>query len=511
VNAPESGSSGSNCGGIGIVKTTDGGTTWRPLGQDRGLDSLQVSSLYMHPDDPDTLLAGAGSFGCPFEVVGDQEIVFGGAYLSSDGGESWQEVVTEDRITAVEFCQQDPSIAYAGSACAFYRSTDGGYSWQKYWDEDRQTWGPPGISPGVPVDIQTDPADCNRVFINNYAGGNFLSTDGGQNWTTASTGYTGADPPRVFINPDDSAHVFTVTRMAPFTSADGGQSWESIAYSGLAAGGEALGMDPTDPEHLLIDSGAVIYETRDGGQDWSERHEFDIPEGTNTQHKEFAFAPSDPNYVYVGSLNTGLLADAPVPSGTPVGAGIYRSPDGGTNWTRLTDSSVSDGAFVAIAVSPTDPKTVYAAGMFDVGVLKSTDAGETWEAITSGLPEPYGWFNDVVVDPSDDQRLFLCGSTGVYRSTNGGQSWEQLTAGLDPNVVASAIAIDPSDPTVVYVGTGLGVYYSTDGGEQFQKLDQGLDQEILPVAHLSISPDGSVLYAASIGAYRLGTPAGVSE
>ncbi|MCK4658708.1 MAG: hypothetical protein KAV82_04225 [Phycisphaerae bacterium] len=465
----------------------------------------------MKPDDPDTLLAGAGSFMCAFEMVGAQEVVFGGAYLSSDGGESWQEVISADRITAVEFCEQDPSIAYAGSAFAFYRSTDGGFSWQKFWDEERQTWGSPGISPGVPVDIQTDPADCNRVFINNYAGGNFLSTDGGQNWAIASEGYTGADPPRVFIDPQDSAYVITITRMAPFASSDGGESWETIAYSGLVAGGEALGMDPTDPEHLLVDSGAMIYETRDGGQNWSERHEFDIPEGTNTQHKEFVFAPSDPDYVYVGSLNTALIADEPMSPDTIVGAGIYRSTDGGTNWTRLTDPKVFDSAFVAIAVSPTNPQTVYAAGMFDIGVFKSTDAGETWEGITGGLSEPYGWFDDVVVDPSDDQRVFLCGSTGLYRSMNGGQSWEQLAAGLDPNVVVSAIAVDPSDSAVVYVATALGVYCSTDGGDQFQKLHQGLDQEVLPVAHLSISFDGSVLYAASIGIYRLGTPAGMAE
>jgi len=516
ANAPEGELTGSNCGGCGVLKSTDGGDTWVELGQANGLEYLQISSLYMKPGAPDTLLAGAGSMSCPFDTVGDDDIIAGGAYLTTDGGATWAAVIQEDRITAVEYCENDPEIAYAASAFAVYRSADGGWTWTKYWDETRSTWGPPGISPGVPVDIQVDPDDSNRLFINNYVGGNFLSTDGGQNWAIASKGYTGADPPRIYVDPDDAGHVYTVTRMAPFESMDGGETWIPCSHSELTGGGEALGMEPSDAQHLLIDSGQCIFQTTDGGASWTERSGITIPPGgdeldyVSIQHKEFAFAPSNTDHIYAGTLNTGINLDECEPEDVQ-GVGIYRSTDGGVTWTQLTDAAVAARAFVAIAVSPSDHLTVYAAGCFDVGVFKSTDGGESWTAINSGLPYPYGFFKEMVIDPSDANRIFLGGQNGLFRSVDGGASWTQLTAGLEPTATAGAIVLDPTDSQVVYCGTNGGVYYSIDGGDTFLALNQGMGGKPFVSTNLALSSDGAVLYSTSVGVYRLGAPASGSE
>ena len=516
ANAPEGDLTGADCGGLGVLKSVDGGDTWVELGQANGLEYLQIGSLYMKPGTPDTLLAGSGSFSCPFETVGDEDVIAGGAYLTTDGGATWVAVIENDRITAVEYCENDPEIAYAAGAFAVYRSQDGGSTWSKYWDESRSTWGPPGISPGVPVDIQVDPDDCNRLFINNYVGGNFLSIDGGQNWTIASNGYTGADPPKVYVDPTDSGHIYTVTRMAAFESTDGGGTWSANSHAALTGGGEALGMDPSDPLHLLIDSGAHIFESTDGGVSWSDRNVITAPDGedeteyTNVQHKEFAFAPSNTDHVYAGTLNTGTNLDT-YDAGTVQGVGIYRSTDGGTSWTQLTHASVDQRGFLAIAVSPTDHLTVYAAGCFDVGVFKSTDGGVTWTAINSGLPAPYGFFREMVIDPDDAERIYLGGQNGLFRSVNGGQSWTQLTAGLDPTATTEGIVIDPNDSQIVYCGSSGGVYYSTDGGDTFSTLNQGMGGKPFTSTNLALSSDGGVLYSTSVGIYRLGTPTGGAE
>jgi len=225
----------------------------------------------MHPQDPQILLAGTGH--------GPED---GGVYLTVDGGETWQVVVEGDAIGAVEFCEQDPLIAYATGKLATYRSEDGGYTWQKFGDETRGTWGPPGLWPGMPIDLQVDPDDCRRLFINNYVGGNFLSTDGGETWAIATVGYTGAKISEIAVDPIDNQHVYAAARMAPFVSTDGGQNWGGLSYPVLNEGSFPLAMDPSNPQHLLAfaeQAGAtqMAIQSYDGGLSWVETHRFIMP------------------------------------------------------------------------------------------------------------------------------------------------------------------------------------------------------------------------------------------
>ena len=137
-------------GGLGILKSTDGGQTWRILGKDNGLEGLYVGSLYMHPQNPDILLAAIG------HEMGFAQINHlleegnspAGIYRTNDGGETWTHVVEppadrpNEEFSAVEFCTSDPkNIAYAGSAAAIYRSTDAGVTWTQMTPSD--VWGPP--------------------------------------------------------------------------------------------------------------------------------------------------------------------------------------------------------------------------------------------------------------------------------------------------------------------------------------------------------------------------------
>ncbi|MFL7869794.1 MAG: family 16 glycoside hydrolase, partial [Anaerolineales bacterium] len=105
-------------GGEGILKSTDGGATWRQI--NNGLNNLYVGSLFMNPANPDVLLAGTGNVQYP---GGD------GVYLSTDGGVNWKQVLQDQNIESVEFASSDPSIAYAGSSDAIFRSEDGGENW----------------------------------------------------------------------------------------------------------------------------------------------------------------------------------------------------------------------------------------------------------------------------------------------------------------------------------------------------------------------------------------------
>jgi photosystem II stability/assembly factor-like uncharacterized protein len=186
-------------GGVGIIKSVDGGQTWTALNQSNGLQNLYVTSLFMHPVDPNTLLAGTGNFGYPDGA---------GVYLTTDGGAHWAQVTfpgnQSDPVTSVKFSTTDPSVAYAGTARVFWRSTDGGHTWAVMAGGGGNLYyGPPGTPIGKPIDLQPDPRNPARLFANNYGGGNYLTEDGGTTWTTASTGYTGSQIWKVAVNAGD--------------------------------------------------------------------------------------------------------------------------------------------------------------------------------------------------------------------------------------------------------------------------------------------------------------------
>ena len=203
-------------GGVGILKSSDGGASWATM--NNGLRNLYVGSLFMHPLDSRTLLAGTGN------------ITFrdgGGIYLTTDAGDTWQ-YVGGQQITSVELSTMDTRVGYAAGATEFFRTTDGGNTWQAFLNRGGRSWGPDGMLAGFPIDVQADPRDPRRLFVNNYGGGNFLTADGGATWNLASTGYTGAEVRDVVVSRQDAAVVYATGKSGPFLSRDGGQTWVGI-------------------------------------------------------------------------------------------------------------------------------------------------------------------------------------------------------------------------------------------------------------------------------------------
>jgi photosystem II stability/assembly factor-like uncharacterized protein len=98
-------------------------------------------------------------------------------------------------------------VAYAAAPKAFYRSDDGGRTWQRF-SRPSNTWGPPGLVAGFPIDLQCDPDDPMRLFVNNYLGGNFLTEDGGETWSLSSKGYTGETVFEVVVAAGQTGVVF---------------------------------------------------------------------------------------------------------------------------------------------------------------------------------------------------------------------------------------------------------------------------------------------------------------
>jgi photosystem II stability/assembly factor-like uncharacterized protein len=491
-------------GGVGILKSVDGGTTWKTI--NNGLKSLYVGSLFMHPSNPKILLAGAGA------GFGKAELLSGsGAYITTDGGENWTKVITNALITSVEFSTTDPNVAYAAGG-SFYRSGDGGWTWTLY-SAQMGFWGPPGIRNGTPIDFQADPRNPLRLFANNYNGGNLLSLNGGQTWESATIGYSGAEVAGLTVHKKDSGLVYACDKGNPFLTANGGQEWRGINYClpyPVPDSGKIV-IDPSDSSHLLMaqKSDARAYESHDGGNTWEMtldcRDELFQIRGHNMESVlAMAFAPAKPTRVYAGfgasrcgPLDPGLaLGPAPIMS-------FLISEDGGHSWIRKTGTALDGKTVTDIVVHPTNSDIAWAS-TGGAGVFQTSDGGATWQSISNGLGSLV--VAGLAMNPPDMIIIYAATvDSGVFKTEDGGGTWRRASAGMNPNEAVTCVVIDPIRPNVVYAGSqASGVFVSEDAGATWRLINTGLRTRA--VRSMAISADGMILYVGTIGegVFRLG-------
>jgi photosystem II stability/assembly factor-like uncharacterized protein len=213
--------------------------------------------------------------------------------------------------------------------------------------------------------------------------------------------------------------------------------------------------------------------------------------------------PTAPNTLY--AAGTSLYLDL----------GAFKSTNAGSSWsaanTGLPELSVS----APLAVDPNVPDTLYA-GTLRNGVFKSTDGGGTWSPANTGLPGTAAIFV-LAVDPNTPGTLYAgtydldTNANGVFKSTNAGGTWSVANTGLpDTGTSASevnALAVDRTTPGTLYAAMGLdnvsgGVFKSTDGGSSWSATTNA----DLPgtfgiyVAALAIDPTApDTLYAGTVG------------
>jgi photosystem II stability/assembly factor-like uncharacterized protein len=209
------------------------------------------------------------------------------------------------------------------------------------------------------------------------------------------------------------------------------------------------------------------------------------------------------------------------------GGGLWKTTNGGSDWSPVTDGKIGSSSVGAIEVCPSNPDIVYI-GMGEVelrgnvipgdGIYKSTDGGTTWKHM--GLADAQ-MIGRVRVDPSNCDRVFVAalGHTfgpnaerGVFRSSDGGSTWQKVLFG-DELSGAVDLSIDPSNPQVVYAslwevfrkpwllssgGESSGLFKSTDGGTTWTELSgrPGLPAGPLGKIGVSVSPaDPNRVYA----------------
>jgi photosystem II stability/assembly factor-like uncharacterized protein len=200
--------------------------------------------------------------------------------------------------------------------------------------------------------------------------------------------------------------------------------------------------------------------------------------------------------------------------------GVWRSTDGGTTWTALTDQ-LPTTAMGALAFHPTNEQIIYAGSgeanfanhsRHGLGLYRATDGGDTWSLLGS---ETFGGrcFSRIAIDPQSPQVIYAAitqaggfparaaaknhpgaaGPRGVYRSLDAGQTWSRFTN--LPDLCATDFAIDPQNPSNLYAAFGHifgdaanGIYKSTDSGASWVRLGGGLPSSQLGRITLALAP-----------------------
>jgi photosystem II stability/assembly factor-like uncharacterized protein len=278
---------------------------------------------------------------------------------------------------------------------------------------------------------------------------------------------------------------------------DSGRTWKPIFDGAPTQSIGAIAVAPSDPSVIYVASGEGlmrpdlsvgngIYRSSDSGVTWTHLALEDAQ-----QIPDLAVDPHDANRLYAAVLGH--------PFGTSSQRGLYRSTDGGRNWTRVLYADDDTGASF-VRIDPQNSQVLYA-GLWNVragpwednnvfngtkgGLFKSTDGGEHWRRLTEGLPEDLSQL-DVVIAPSNPSRLYATVATnedgayssaaglGVFRSDDAGEHWYRVTTDPRPALRIGGgdlalLKVDPRNPDVLYSATTV-MQKSTDGGVHWKSL-----------------------------------------
>jgi len=536
--------------GAGVLRSTDGGTTWSTLstapfvGQgfyeivvDRGntnhLIAATTGGLYVSTDGGVNWVRrrSARTWAVSMAAAGGPtaEILAGcadGVFRSTDGGTTWANVALPggpagfDRV-AVSIARSNPSVAYVwgvqGATVYFYRRAGG------TWSAQPRPAGVTSAQAWYDWYCAAAPDRDNQVYcgaIESYRG-DFV----GGVWTWINLSNKGATGQS--IHPDQHAIAFDTANPNTiyigndgglFRSPDRGITWIHC-NNGLVI---------SEFEYLAQNFGSsrwVIGGTQDNGtQRWTGdptwMHVADGDGGdcavnrttpTTVFHTYFNMSPE--RSTTGGDFGTWSFLPPPIPSGEgslfypPLeasanggdtvalgGDSLYVSRNNMSSWTRIAFPNASRSSALYIP----NANTVYV-GTTAGSIYRTTWTGAAWSALTAlTSPRPNAYMSDIHVDPANPNRIWATfltrGGGRVFRSDNGGSTWTDCSAGL-PTLPVNAIEVDPGNTNRVWVALDLGVFQSFNAGTSWSDFSASLPNSI--IGDLVFHPHARVLRAGT--------------
>jgi photosystem II stability/assembly factor-like uncharacterized protein len=337
----------------------------------------------------------------------------------------------------------------------------------------------PAISGGRVAAVVGSNNDSSLYYAGAGGGGVWKSTSGGASWTNVWAKQPLASIGAIAIDPHDDNVVWVGSGEANprndlswgdglWRSGDGGKTWRRM---GLDATSQIarVSINPNDSKELVVaalgnpwaDSQARgIYRTTDGGKNWSQTLYVDPVTGA----ADLARDPHDPKVLFASLWR---FRREPWYASSGGGAsGLYRSSDGGAHWSRIQGHGFPGGPVgrIGIAIAPNNSKRVYAVVQSREGTIwRSDDDGASWKRVSSDtMPDqrPF-YFSHLTVDPHDPNHVIAV-SMYLSESKDGGRTWKHLTGVLHPDNHAFWWSADGKR---MINGNDGGVAYSDDAGK----------------------------------------------
>jgi photosystem II stability/assembly factor-like uncharacterized protein len=512
----------------GLFRSTDGGVTFQKmLGNDENTGAIDVAFA---PGDANTLYAALWeSRQAPWEN-GSWQGDGTGLFKSTDGGTTWKPIMnglpsTSDGLgrIGIGVAPSDRNRVYvtvdAGQRSGIYRSDDAGESWRKVSNDARITNRGSDFA-----EVKVDPRNADVLWSLSIVV--WRSSDGGATWKMVRGAPGGDDYHRIWINPDNTNVMIIGSDQGAIVSVNGGETWSSW-YNQPTAQMYHVMTDNSWPYRVCSgqqESGSVCILSR--GNDGQTTYREWRPVGTE-EYGYVAPDPLDANIVYGGkvsrfdyrtgqvqdvgprlfrdanyrALRTAPLLFSPVnPRKLYLGMNsIWETVNGGQSWRQISPDLTRKDSIVPpnvgkYATTPSararHPGVVYTiapsyrrdnivwAGTDD-GLMQVTfNGGTTWNNVTP--PQLPPWSKVSIMDASRFDTLGAYAAINsirlgdlrphIYRTHDGGKSWKEIVAGIDSGATINVVREDPKRRGLLFAGSETQVWVSFDDGEHWQSL-----------------------------------------
>ncbi len=508
---------GSDTYSIGVMKSTDGGTTWQPTGLIHTLSQFVISrKLIMHPTNPQILIVATNE----------------GLLKTIDGGDNWN-LVASGSFRDVDYHSTDFDIVFA-STNRFYRSTNGGDTFTIITNglpaESQVNRMAVAVSPDQPEWVY---ALCGKDSDASFLG-LYCSTDGGQTFSLRTSspnlfGYseTGDDDAgqswydmALAVDPSDASVVF-VGGINVWSSLDGGFSFEINSHWVYPS---FVGYTHADIHsldfyggNLYCGSDGGIFKTTNYGIEWN-----DLTPGMEiSQFYRLGGSPQNADLIIGGTQDNGsnlmngtdwthvMGADGMEAAIHPTNAdimfctqqfgGMHRSTDGGNSWDFIMDGNGEGGGWITPYVSLSNNKLI--AGYENVWL--STNNGGSFNSISNFASGAR--IRDLAVAQSNQDVIYVSFIGSIHRTTNNGGSWSNITSNL-PDLAITDICIHPNNPDIVWVtmsgySNGSKVFVTTNGGGTWKNISQNLPNLPANAIVFQEGSDGGLYVGMDVGVY----------
>ncbi|HEX3558917.1 MAG TPA: hypothetical protein VHU19_06925 [Pyrinomonadaceae bacterium] len=326
------------------------------------------------------------------------------------------------------------------------------------------------------------PGEPTAFYFGSVGGGVWKSVNSGRTWTPVFDSQPVASIGAIGVAPSDPSVVYVGTGEADmrsqisygdgmYKSADAGRTWTHIGLEGTRQIGRVV-VDPKNSSVVFVAAlghayGANpergVFRTRDGGRTWQKV----LFRSDDVGAIDLQLDPQNSQVIYATLWNTRRPPWSIYPPSYGPGGGIFKSTDGGDTWQQLTSGLPVEGlGRIGLAVAPSNHTRVYA--IVDAkagGLYRSDDAGATWSLISKEARIwGRGWyFCKVAVDPKNADTVYVS-NTSVYRSTDAGRTWTAIK-GAPGGDDYHQLWIYPDDPRRMILGSDQGAVVTEDGAQ----------------------------------------------